>query len=183
MPGVSKFSAVIPVGKWPRPHSEIIKPKSSARQGSILILSVMRWVEPVERCTVTCKIYILLNFVNVQGFLKTEKGHYGGGDTAWEEENNKVYKNSELRLVEIQEGLCTDLSAGQDQVCATIYFLMQGLLLSIAWVLTDLMICENIYCTSYTVLWVSDWERASLGGLVEYTSKKWRRRSGYLSLY
>jgi len=49
---------------------------------------------------------------------KTAKGHYGGGDTAWEEENKKIYKNSELRLTEIQEGLCGDVSVGKDQVCS-----------------------------------------------------------------
>lgn len=50
-----------------------------------------------------------------KGLERTSKGHYGGGDTAWEEENKKVYKNSELRLVEIQEGLCNELSQGKDQ--------------------------------------------------------------------
>ncbi|ODN00589.1 Cysteine-rich with EGF-like domain protein 2-A [Orchesella cincta] len=49
------------------------------------------------------------------GLERTAKGHYGGGDTAWEEENKKVYKNSELRLVEIQEGLCNEISQGKDQ--------------------------------------------------------------------
>jgi len=48
---------------------------------------------------------------------RTAKGNYGGGDTAWEEENKRVYKNSELRLVEIQENLCKEVSTGQDQVC------------------------------------------------------------------
>ena len=47
---------------------------------------------------------------------KTAKGHYGGGDTAWEEENKKNYENSELRLTEIQENLCKDVTNGQDQV-------------------------------------------------------------------
>jgi len=51
----------------------------------------------------------------LRGMEKTNKGHYGGGDTAWEEENKKVYKNSELRLVEIHEGLCSDVTIGKDQ--------------------------------------------------------------------
>lgn len=39
-----------------------------------------------------------------------------GGDSAWEEENKKTYKNSELRLTEIQEMLCSEVSVGKDHV-------------------------------------------------------------------
>ncbi|XP_068141622.1 cysteine-rich with EGF-like domain protein 2 isoform X1 [Drosophila tropicalis] len=41
------------------------------------------------------------------GLERTKRGH-GGGDTAWEEENLRSYKNSEVRLVEIQERLCSE---------------------------------------------------------------------------
>ncbi|KAH8279615.1 hypothetical protein KR018_008346 [Drosophila ironensis] len=41
------------------------------------------------------------------GMERTKRGH-GGGDTAWEEENLRAYKSSEVRLVEIQERLCSD---------------------------------------------------------------------------
>lgn len=53
---------------------------------------------------------------------RTAKGHYGGGDTAWEEENGKIYKNSELRLVEIQESLCSEVGTGKDQVGTFLYY-------------------------------------------------------------
>ncbi|XP_035714340.1 protein disulfide isomerase Creld1 isoform X2 [Folsomia candida] len=48
------------------------------------------------------------------GIERTAKGHYTGGDSAWEEENKKTYKNSELRLTEIQEMLCSEVSVGKD---------------------------------------------------------------------
>lgn len=51
-----------------------------------------------------------------KGVERTKNGHYTGGDAAWEEDNKKSYFNSELRLTEIQEGLCTELSVAKDQV-------------------------------------------------------------------
>jgi len=47
---------------------------------------------------------------------KTAKGHFGGGDTAWEEENGLIYKDSEVRLAEIHESLCTEITSGKEQV-------------------------------------------------------------------
>lgn len=46
---------------------------------------------------------------------KTERGKHEGGDAAWEEQRLGSYKRSEVRLVDIQEGLCNDVIAGQDQ--------------------------------------------------------------------
>ncbi|XP_075978313.1 cysteine-rich with EGF-like domain protein 2 [Anticarsia gemmatalis] len=45
---------------------------------------------------------------------KTSRGKYEGGDAAWEEEKLKSYARSEIRLVEIQEGLCSELKIHQD---------------------------------------------------------------------
>nr|XP_049693880.1 cysteine-rich with EGF-like domain protein 2 [Helicoverpa armigera] len=45
---------------------------------------------------------------------KTSRGKYEGGDTAWEEAKLKSYARSEVRLVEIQEGLCSELKIHQD---------------------------------------------------------------------
>ncbi|XP_059052202.1 cysteine-rich with EGF-like domain protein 2 [Achroia grisella] len=39
----------------------------------------------------------------------TSRGKHEGGDAAWEEAKLKSYARSELRLVEIQEGLCSEL--------------------------------------------------------------------------
>ncbi|KAL4721117.1 hypothetical protein ACJJTC_009397 [Scirpophaga incertulas] len=42
-----------------------------------------------------------------KGLERTARGKYEGGDTAWEEEKLKVaYKRSEMRLIDIQEGIC-----------------------------------------------------------------------------
>lgn len=46
---------------------------------------------------------------------KTERGKHEGGDAAWEEQRLGSYKRSEVRLVDIQEGLCNDIVVGQDQ--------------------------------------------------------------------
>lgn len=47
---------------------------------------------------------------------RTARNKFDGGDTAWEEENMGSYRNSEVRLVEIQEKLCVELEKGEDQV-------------------------------------------------------------------
>uniref|UniRef100_G3UG03 Cysteine rich with EGF like domains 2 n=1 Tax=Loxodonta africana TaxID=9785 RepID=G3UG03_LOXAF len=41
-----------------------------------------------------------------QGMVDTEKKNFGGGNTAWEEKSLSKYEFSEIRLVEILEGLC-----------------------------------------------------------------------------
>lgn len=50
---------------------------------------------------------------------KTEREKHGGGDAHWEEKKLGSYKTSELRLVEIQEMLCHDISRGELQ-CLTL---------------------------------------------------------------
>lgn len=46
-----------------------------------------------------------------KGLERTARGNYEGGDTAWEEEKlKKSYRRSEMRLVDIQEGTCKDVS-------------------------------------------------------------------------
>lgn len=49
------------------------------------------------------------------GMKRTERGKHDGGDAAWEEERLGSYKTSEIRLVEIQERLCTELTRNTDQ--------------------------------------------------------------------
>uniref|UniRef100_A0A1B0DDL6 protein disulfide-isomerase n=1 Tax=Phlebotomus papatasi TaxID=29031 RepID=A0A1B0DDL6_PHLPP len=49
------------------------------------------------------------------GVRKTERNKHDGGDAAWEEERLGSYKTSELRLVEIQESLCNDVTRGSSQ--------------------------------------------------------------------
>lgn len=50
-----------------------------------------------------------------KGMDRTARNKFDGGDTAWEEQNMGSYRNSEVRLVEIQEKLCQDLDKGEDQ--------------------------------------------------------------------
>ena len=50
-----------------------------------------------------------------QGLRDTERGKFEGGDANWEESRQGTYQDSELRLIEIQEKLCDDLSSGKDQ--------------------------------------------------------------------
>ncbi len=47
---------------------------------------------------------------------RTARGKFEGGDADWEEKKLRSYANSEVRLVEIQEKLCSDVSRGEDQV-------------------------------------------------------------------
>lgn len=50
-----------------------------------------------------------------KGMEKTSKGKFEGGDAAWEEEKLGSYSESEIRLVEIQEYVCSDVEEGKDQ--------------------------------------------------------------------
>lgn len=50
-----------------------------------------------------------------RGMETTEKATFEGGDTAWEEANLGRYATSEIRLVEIQEKICSDIEEGRDQ--------------------------------------------------------------------
>lgn len=63
---------------------------------------------PCRACTVLVDSYR-------DGMKRTERSKHDGGDAAWEEERLGSYKTSELRLVEIQEGLCRDVGRGEDQ--------------------------------------------------------------------
>lgn len=49
---------------------------------------------------------------------KTARGKYEGGDTAWEEAKLKSYARSEMRFVEIQEGLCSEVKKQKDRCYA-----------------------------------------------------------------
>ncbi|XP_054163183.1 cysteine-rich with EGF-like domain protein 2 [Oppia nitens] len=49
------------------------------------------------------------------GLERTKRGKFEGGDTNWEESKLRSYSNSEIRLTEIQEMLCNELSSGKDQ--------------------------------------------------------------------
>lgn len=53
------------------------------------------------------------------GLERTSRGKHAGGDAAWEEGRLRAYRNSEVRLVEIQEGLCREVGRGSDQ-CHTL---------------------------------------------------------------
>lgn len=46
---------------------------------------------------------------------RTERGNFEGGDAAWEEEKLGSYARSEVRLVEIQEKLCSDVKEHQER--------------------------------------------------------------------
>ncbi|CAL1263538.1 unnamed protein product [Larinioides sclopetarius] len=52
-------------------------------------------------------------------FLKavdeTTRQSFAGGDADWEREKLGAYENSELRFIEIQEKLCSDVTSGKDQ--------------------------------------------------------------------
>lgn len=42
-----------------------------------------------------------------KGLERTIRDNFGGGNTAWEEEKLSKYKDSETRLVEVLEGVCS----------------------------------------------------------------------------
>jgi len=60
---------------------------------------------------------------------RTARGKFEGGDAAWEEERLGSYSHSEVRLVEIQEKLCSSVEKGKDQVSMIIDVLTSKCLL------------------------------------------------------
>lgn len=50
-----------------------------------------------------------------KGMNRTARGKFEGGDTSWEESRLKSYADSEIRLVEIQEKLCSEVEKSADQ--------------------------------------------------------------------
>lgn len=51
-----------------------------------------------------------------KGLERTARGKFEGGDVAWEEKNQgKGYSTSEVRFVEIQERICSDVDRGEAQ--------------------------------------------------------------------
>lgn len=67
---------------------------------------------PCKACTVLVESFNL-------GLERTKRGKHAGGDAAWEQEKLRAYKKSEVRFVEIQEQLCTEVKRGQDH-CHTL---------------------------------------------------------------
>ncbi|CAF0816837.1 unnamed protein product [Rotaria sordida] len=53
---------------------------------------------------VTCKT---ISDKFVEGYRKTAKSNFGGGNTDWEEKKLKGYAKSETRLIEIMEDACS----------------------------------------------------------------------------
>ncbi|XP_010632592.1 protein disulfide isomerase CRELD2 isoform X2 [Fukomys damarensis] len=62
-------------------------------------LGTARKTTPCQRCRT------LVDKFN-QGMTNTAKKNFGGGNTAWEEKTLSKYEFSEIRLLEIMEGLC-----------------------------------------------------------------------------
>ncbi|KAF2367310.1 protein of unknown function DUF3456 [Trinorchestia longiramus] len=50
-----------------------------------------------------------------KGLERTSRSKFEGGDAAWEEEKMGSYKTSEVRLIEIQEHLCSEVERAQRQ--------------------------------------------------------------------
>uniref|UniRef100_A0A1I8BYX9 Cysteine-rich with EGF-like domain protein 2 n=1 Tax=Meloidogyne hapla TaxID=6305 RepID=A0A1I8BYX9_MELHA len=53
-----------------------------------------------------CKTCRVLSTTFIEGLLKTENLHFGGGNTDWEEKKLGKFKTSETRFVEIMEHIC-----------------------------------------------------------------------------
>lgn len=74
---------------------------------------VVESFKDVSVFTVFCSF---LNTFFFQGLKRTANGKHEGGDAHWEEKKLRNYANSEIRLIEIQESLCHEVSLGKDQV-------------------------------------------------------------------
>ncbi|KAF3859519.1 hypothetical protein F7725_021918 [Dissostichus mawsoni] len=73
----------------------------------VLLFQVTDSKKDLKSFCSTCRI-ITDNFN--KGFERTAKQNFGGGNTAWEERTLSRYETSEIRLMEIVEGLCDSSS-------------------------------------------------------------------------
>ncbi len=92
----------------------------------LLLISLSRALDPPNQKKTSQTVQLppcqaCKNLVNsfVNGMERTARGKFEGGDADWEESRLGNYATSEVRLVEIQEKLCTDIAKGEDQVCLT----------------------------------------------------------------
>ncbi|XP_004845417.1 cysteine-rich with EGF-like domain protein 2 isoform X1 [Heterocephalus glaber] len=72
----------------------------------LLLLLVLRPALGTARKTTPCQRCRTLVDKFKQGMANTAKKNFGGGNTAWEEKTLSKYEFSEIRLLEIMEGLC-----------------------------------------------------------------------------
>merc|ERR1712071_515867 len=75
-------------------------PTSNSTKGQILA--------PCQACKTLVGSFL-------KGMERTARGKFEGGDADWEETRLRNYAKSEVRLVEIQEKLCSEVSRGQTQ--------------------------------------------------------------------
>ena len=82
---------------------------------------------------------------------RTARGKFEGGDAAWEEERLGSYSHSEVRLVEIQEKLCSSVEKGKDQVSMIVDVLISKCLLISS--LLCISVTYNCYCNIYIYIY------------------------------
>jgi len=104
------------------------KPASSISRsflyGFILLLSTLKIVTALDMPTSNttngqilppCRACKTLVGSFVKGMERTARGKFEGGDANWEETRLRNYAFSEVRLVEIQEKLCSEVPVGKNQ--------------------------------------------------------------------
>ncbi|KAF7490766.1 Cysteine-rich with EGF-like domain protein 2 [Sarcoptes scabiei] len=65
-------------------------------------------LDPCEKCKITADSFRL-------GLYRTSRGKHEGGDAHWEENKLNNYLDSEIRLTEVQEHICIELTDDKDQ--------------------------------------------------------------------
>ncbi|XP_029061651.1 cysteine-rich with EGF-like domain protein 2 isoform X3 [Monodon monoceros] len=81
-----------------------MRPPAPAVLG-LLLLTLLSPGEATKKPTPCKRCRELVDKFN-QGMVDTAKKNFGGGNTAWEEKTLSKYEFSEVRLLEIMEGLC-----------------------------------------------------------------------------
>ena len=95
------FSIIFSISKLASGSDEFAKEKKKEK--------ALAKLPPCSACSVLVKSF-------EKGLDRTSRGKFEGGDAAWEEKNQgKGYSISEVRFVEIQEKLCSDLDRGESQ--------------------------------------------------------------------
>ncbi|XP_055929454.1 protein disulfide isomerase Creld1-like isoform X1 [Argiope bruennichi] len=68
-----------------------------------------------DKTVSSCSVCRNLAISFLKAVDETTRQSFAGGDADWEREKLGAYENSELRFIEIQEKLCSDITSGKDQ--------------------------------------------------------------------
>lgn len=89
-------------------ENPVLPPLDSLRQSPYKGVKNSHTLSPCQSCRTLVKSFL-------KAVEETSRGNFEGGDALWEKNKLGNYADSELRFIEIEEKLCSDVTKGKDQ--------------------------------------------------------------------